>query len=236
MDVKEELNYIIEITNSIIQKRIDPFKIDIKELLERLNKIFFKIKDIEEFLMDAEALHGITSVLREQTNELNYKAVFLYSSPEMLLEKIKKMNIVELSNLTLLTLHPLINTSFIDAEALSNALEYWISMKVRNVLKERPALSYKEITSKEIQIQEKEILKKIENIYNDLSNKVPIKISEILKNKSFEERIELLYFISYLISLNKFYIEETEDGVILNKGRGNIKGSIIIPASKWTKE
>jgi hypothetical protein len=236
VDVKEELNYIIEITNSVIQKRIDPFKINIKELLERLNKIFVKIKDVEEFLMDAEALHGITNVLKEQTNELNYKAVFLYSSPDLLLEKVKKMNVIELSNLTLLTLHPLMNTNFINIEALNHALEYWSSIKERNLLREKPSLSYKEITTEDLQIQEKEILKKIENLYNDLNNKVPIRISEILKNKSFEEKIEILYFISYLISLNKLYIEETEDGMILKKGGGNIKGSIIIPASKWAKE
>jgi len=236
VDVHEELNQILEISKAVLEKRIDPFKVNVKELLERLDQLFSKLNTIEDYLKDAEAIHGIAAVLKEQTLELNFRTSNFYAPPEVLLEKIKKLDLLSLANLLALNIYPIMSTSYLTYETLVNALEYWQTMKKIRFERKEGMSSFLKIKLEELGLKEKNTIEKVEKLKDELSKIVPVKLREILKNKSYEERIEILYLLSYLITKGIFFLEEKEDDLIVTDQKSPFKGTIIIEATKWAKE
>lgn len=223
----KEIEKIIEITNAIIKKKIDPFSIDIKELIEKVKKIFPKLKTTEEFIKDAEAIQGISGAISEQTNELNYRLSFLNISPKSLLNKLEKLNNIDFLNIISLCFYPILSTNFINFEVLKKSYEYWISIK-REKIKEKKNFKLNYLKSDEIITLEKEISLKIKKLEENLNKICPLKLENFLKNLSQREKAENLFILSFLISAGKFNIEINEEGeYIINKGLGKKTTSII---------
>jgi len=236
VDTSDELNQIIELSKAVLERKIDPLKLNVRELLEKIDAIFPKLKDIEEHLKDVEAMHGIANILHEQTHELNYRSEIMYLSPEAMIEKIKKMDPITLANILILCLNPVLSTSYLSTESLLNAIEYWYAMSKKKEQKEERSPNVVSINLEELGIIGKESLAKIEELAKEITSKTPINLKEMLAGKSYEEKIQTLYFLAYLISNGSFILKEIDDEIFVDRGKSSYKGSIIIEASKWAKE
>lgn len=227
MDSVKEIQEIIEMTNAIIQRKIDPFKIDVKSLIEKLDSLFPKLRKIEELLLDVEALERISNVLGIQTKELNYMSSKFYLSSEDIINKLKQMNIVELSNMLSLTFHPVLSTNFINEETLLNAYEYWLSIKKRIRVEEEKSFSLLEIKKEDLKLREKKIAEKLAELENYLENNTPIELNSLTDKMERNSKVEFLYLLSYLISSGKFSIEDKGEEMIIRKGKAKESSSLV---------
>ncbi len=226
MDYIEEIQEIIEMTNAIIQRKIDPFKIDVKSLIEKLDSLFPKLKKLEELMLDAEALEHISNVLGIQTQELNYMAGKFYLSSEDIIKKLKQMNIVELSNMLSLTFHPILFTSFLNEEALFNAYEYWLSIKKRIRIEEE-SFALLKFKKEDLKLRERNIAEKLAKMEDYLENNTPIELNSMIDKMDRDSKVEFLYLLSYLISSGKFSIEEKGEKMMIIKGKAKESSSLI---------
>ncbi len=224
MKTLEEIEKIIQITKDVLERRKNPFEIDVKSLIEKIKEIFPKIKNLEEYLKDSEAIYNLSQVIDMQSNELYYKSSFLYFNPSLLIRKAQHLSFIELGNILAFCLYPILSTNFINTQSLIQAYEYWNNIKYKKI-----NFINKEYKIEEIQTEKvsKKIEDKIKSLENYLNKLVPIRLSDFINDEP-KNVAEKLFLLSFLIIQGKFYIGLNEEGeFIIQKEPSDIKGSLV---------
>lgn len=122
---KERLERIIEMCIAIENHTVDPFTLNIDEIIEIVKEYFPHWEHPEELKLDAETLHHLASVIKLQSEWVKQRSTSLYTDPFLLEEKILQMGKQEMVNVFLKAWHPLIEFEQISLNSLAQGLLYW---------------------------------------------------------------------------------------------------------------
>jgi len=125
---EEHLQSIINLCKSIEDKGIDPFLVEIDDVIGIIQEYFPEWKSIEEINLDAEAINRLASVIKLQSDWVRHRSTSLYTDPFLLEEKIRTLSKEELTDFFLRAWHPIIELEQISPYSLANAVEYWKSL------------------------------------------------------------------------------------------------------------
>jgi predicted nuclease with TOPRIM domain len=224
MKTIDEIEKIIQVTKDVLERKIDPFDVDVKSLIEKIKEIFPKLSSLEEYLKDSEAIYNLSQVIDMQSNEIYYKSSFLYFNPSLLVKKVQDLSFLELGNILSFCFYPILSTNFINIQSLIHAYEYWNNISYKKI-----SFISKEYKIEEIQLEKvsKKIEDKIKSLEKYLNETSPIKLSEFIKDEP-KNVAEKLFLLSFLIIQGKFYVGLNEEGIIIiQKNPSEIKGSIV---------
>ncbi len=122
---KERLERIIEMCIAIENHTVDPFTLNVDEIIKVVKEYFPHWQNPDELKLDAETLHHLASVIKLQSEWVKQRSTSLYTDPFLLEEKILQIDKQEMVNVFLKAWHPLIEFEQISLNSLAQGLLYW---------------------------------------------------------------------------------------------------------------
>jgi hypothetical protein len=121
----ERLQRVIELCKSVEAQGVDPFAVDVDDIIATLQKCFPDWESPEELALDAEAVQYLASVIQNQGDWVKHRSTSLYTDPFLLEEKIQRLKKEELATLFTAVWNPIIELEQISIPSLAEAMKYW---------------------------------------------------------------------------------------------------------------
>ncbi len=122
---EEHLQRIIDMCKSVEERGLDPFAVDVEDLIDVIRDLFPEWESIDEYSLDSEAVNRLASVIKLQSDWIKYRSTSLYTDPFLIEEKLRKLSRETLARLFLNTWHPIIEMEQISPYSLIEAIKYW---------------------------------------------------------------------------------------------------------------
>jgi hypothetical protein len=122
---KEKLERIIEMCMAIENHAVEPFTLNVDEIIKIVREYFPNWENPEELKLDAEALHHLASVIKMQSEWVKQRSNSLYTDPFLLEEKIRQTSKEGMVDLFLGAWSPLIEFEQLSLHSLAQGLLYW---------------------------------------------------------------------------------------------------------------
>ena len=122
---REKLERIIEMCIAIENHTVDPFTLNVDEIIKVVKEYFPHWQNPDELKLDAEALHHLASVIKLQSEWVKQRSTSLYTDPFLLEEKILQTGKQEMVNVFLKAWNPLVEFEQISLHSLAEGLRYW---------------------------------------------------------------------------------------------------------------
>jgi len=122
---REKLQRVIEMCMAIEAHAVDPFTLDVDDIIKVVKEYFPDWEKTEDLNLDAEAIHHLASVIKLQSEWVKHRSTSLYTDPFLLEEKITKTPKEDMMGLFLLSWHPIVELEQISVHSLAEALVYW---------------------------------------------------------------------------------------------------------------
>lgn len=207
----ERLQRVIELCKSVDTKGLDPFSVDIDDIIATLHQYFPECETTEELTMDAEAVQHLASVIQNQGNWVKHRSTSLYTDPFLLEEKIQRLTKEELAKLFMNVWNPIVELEQLSIPFIAEALEYW-----RNLvpISERwQKLDPMQVASGETTIEElvrlkilaeKAFMEELEAFWKELKQKVgeaeKILYLDFVGGDTYSETLDRAYMTSFLVT------------------------------------
>ncbi|MEM1823195.1 MAG: hypothetical protein QXX33_03585 [Candidatus Hadarchaeales archaeon] len=220
MKVKEKreiIERIIDLCESVRSRGLDPFDVQVKELLEKLRELFPELKKLEELYLDMRAVSGLADVILHQSEWLKHRSSVLYLDPLLITLKMQVMEPAELAEIFTKCWHPILEMESISPSALRTGLDYWTELPP---LSERGAelggmeLQTGRITEEELRemgiLSEEEFSRILEEEWKKMLQNVGkrgISYWKWVCAKTFEETVRRSWIMSFLISYGYVDVE-----------------------------
>jgi hypothetical protein len=210
----EKLQRIIEMCIAIENHTVDPFLLNVDDIIKVVKEYFPQWEKPEEFNLDSEAISHLASVIKLQSEWVKQRSTSLYTDPFLLEEKITQATKDEMVSVFLGAWHPLVELEQISLFSLSEALQYWERLLP---LKERwPELAVPEVgigtTSWDELVRErvlggKVFSEELEGCWRELKETVKEKGADgkmrywdFVGADTYEETVQRAFMASFLIT------------------------------------
>ena len=121
----ERLQRVIELCKSVEDRGVDPFAVDVDDIIATLHKCFPEWESPEELSLDAEAVQYLASVIQNQGDWVKHRSTSLYTDPFLLEEKIQRLDKEELVTLFARVWNPIIELEQLSIPSIAEAMKYW---------------------------------------------------------------------------------------------------------------
>jgi hypothetical protein len=122
---KEKLERIIEMCVAIENHAVEPFTLNVDEIIKIVRNYFPNWENPEELKLDAEALHHLASVIKLQSEWVKQRSNSLYTDPFLLEQKIRQTSKQGMVDVFLGAWSPLIEFEQLSLHSLAQGLLYW---------------------------------------------------------------------------------------------------------------
>ncbi len=207
----ERLQRVIELCKSVEAKGVDPFALDVDDIIATLKQYFPEWESPEELALDAEAIQCLASVIKDQGDWVKHRSTSLYTDPFLLEEKIQRLDKEELAELFMEVWNPIVELEQISIPSLAEAMKYWrdllpISERWQQngpLEVEAGATTREELVRQRI-LAEKTFLEELETFWRELKQKVgeeeKILYWDFVGADTYSETIDRAYMTSFLIT------------------------------------
>lgn len=207
----EHLQRVIDLCRSIEEKGLDPFMVDIGDIIAVVQKYFPEWELPQELCLDAEAIHRLASLINLQSEWVKHQSTSLYTDPFLIEEKIRRLDNEELAHLFLRAWKPIIEMEQVSLHSLSEALKYWndlLPMSERwrktSYLEAETGITTREELVKMKIMAEKAFSKELEVLWEDLKLKAgrekKILYWDFVGTDTYPETTKRAYLTSFLVT------------------------------------
>jgi len=208
---KEELRRIIELCQSVEAKGLNPFLVEVEDLISIVKEYFPDWKNPEELALDAETLNQIASVIKMQSEWIKHRATSLYRDPFLIEEKLRSLPVETLADLFLQAWRPIVEMEQVTIPSLSEALMYWDGLAPLDERWRRAVfvLSETEATTREDLIRQgilssETFSVELERLWDELKEatgeKGRIGYWDFIGAETYEETVRRAYLTSFLVT------------------------------------
>jgi hypothetical protein len=211
---KEKLERIIEMCIAIENHVVEPFTLNVDEIIKIVHEYFPNWENPDELKLDAEALHHLASVIKMQSEWVKQRSNSLYTDPFLLEEKIRQTSKQGMVDVFLGAWGPLIEFEQLSLHSLAQGLLYWNALapmgdrwKDIDVLEvTMGSVSRGELVKQRV-LGEKEFSEELECYWQELKNKtgekgVDGKIAywDFIGSETYDETVQCAFLTSFLIT------------------------------------
>ena len=211
---RERLQRIIEMCMAIETHAVDPFTLDVEDIIKVVKEYFPDWKKPEDLNLDAETIHHLASVIKLQSEWVKHRSTSLYADPFLLEEKITQTPKEDMMGVFLRSWHPIVELEQITLCSLAEALRYWETlMPISERWKE---FAFNEVGAgtatrdeliKQRILSDKVFSEEMETFWQELKLKVANKGKDgkilywdFIGGESYEETVERAFMTSFLIT------------------------------------
>ena len=208
---KDKLQSIINRCKTIEERDLDPFLLDIDEVIEVIQEYFPEWESPGELVLDAEAVHNLASIIKRQSDWVKHRSNSLYVEPFLFEDRIRKLNNNEIVSLFLKAWNPIVELEQISLHSLKRALEYWQDLlplaqrwlQTESVKSETGLTTREELIDQRI-LTDQFFSKELEDLWEDLKRRIgkegKMSYWDFIGTDSFFETIKRAYMTSFLIT------------------------------------
>ena len=225
---KEHLQRIIDLCKSVEERSLDPFLVDINDVIKIVREYFPEWDSMDELSLDSEAINRLASVIKLQSDWIRHRSTSLYTDPFLIEEKLHKLSRENLASLFLKAWHPIVEMEQISSYSLLEAVKYWQSLlpinerwtKTEFMKTELGATSREELIKQHI-MTEKVFTEELETLWKELRQKVgengKIAYWDFVGADTYEETIRRAYMTSFLVTYGyaTFEIHRLEEEIFI---------------------
>ena len=211
---KDRLERIIEMMKAIEGHTVDPFLLNVDEIIRIVQEYFPQWDQPEELNLDAEAIHHLASVIKLQSEWVKQRSTSLYTDPFLLEEKITQKNKHEMKQIFLQAWHPIVEQEQITLRSLADALRYWNALVPIRERWEQPAIpEFITETATREELVDQRILRdeafsaELERYWNQLKEKTQTEgkdgklfYMDWVGADTYEETVQRTYITSFLVT------------------------------------
>ncbi len=211
---REKLQRIIEMCKSVEDRSLDPFLIDVDEVISTVREYFPEWEIPEDLCLDAETIHRLASVIKLQSEWVKHRSTSLYTDPFLLEEKLTRIGKEEIVETFVNAWHPIVEFEQISLHSLAEALRYWESLlPLKERWKEFPpaelerSLATREELIRQRILRDKAFSEELENFWQELKNKVvekgenmKIHYWDFVGAETYEETVQRAFMTSFLVT------------------------------------
>jgi len=256
---RDKLQRVIEMMEAIEAHTVDPFLLNIDEIIRIVQEYFPQWDQPEDLNLDAEAIHHLASVIKLQSEWVKQRSTSLYSDPFLLEEKISQKDKREITAAFLAAWHPTVEMEQVTLRSLQEALTYW---KMLVPLKDRwPEIAVPEvqtgIASRE-ELVDQSILRdeafsaELERYWQELKDAAKAKGAEgkliywdFVGAPTYPETVQRAYITSFLVTygyatlevnqmMEEIFISPLEEP-LAKMGKQAVSIPITITCEDWQK-
>ena len=257
---RERLQHIIELCKSVEDRSLDPFLVNVDEIIKVIKKFFPNWEQPEDLCLDAETIYHLASLIKLQSEWVKHRSTSLYTDPFLLEKKIRCLERDEIASIFLKAWHPTVELEQISIQSLAEAKHYWESLLPLNERWKdfsQPTVETGSATREELIIQrilrEKAFTEELENLWMDLKSLVKTKgvdgkISywDFVGAETYKKTVQRAFMTSFLITYAYANLEihplEEESYIIPNENKVKtpteeqlISVPIAISLEEWEK-
>ncbi|MEM0058457.1 MAG: hypothetical protein QXG58_05475 [Candidatus Bathyarchaeia archaeon] len=211
---RERLQRIIEMCKAVEERGLDPFLVDVDEIIRVVREFFPDWEQPEDLCLDAEAINRLASVIKLQSEWVKHRSTSLYTDPFLLEEKIKNLDKEAIVDAFLGAWHPIVELEQISLYSLKEALLYWENLPpLKDRWKEFPPLeeaggvaSREELLRLKI-LRDKAFTEELENFWSELKRLVAergengkIRYWDFVGAETYEETVYRAFLTSFLVT------------------------------------
>jgi len=211
---RERLQRIIEMCKSVEDRSLDPFLIDVDDVISTVKEYFPEWEIPEDLCLDAETIHSLASVIKLQSEWVKHRSTSLYTDPFLLEEKLTRIGKEEIVETFVNAWHPIVEFEQISLHSLVEAFRYWESLlPLKERWKEFPpaelerSLATREELIRERILRDKAFSEELENFWQELKNKViekgesgKIRYWDFVGAETYDETVQKAFMTSFLIT------------------------------------
>lgn len=211
---KEKLERIIEMCIAIENHTVDPFTLNVDEIIKIVKQYFPNWENPDELKLDAEALHHLARVIKMQSEWVKQRSNSLYTDPFLLEEKIRQTGKQGMVDVFLSAWSPLVEFEQLSLHNLAQGLLYWEALapmgerwKSIDVSQIAMGSVSREELVKQRVLSNREFSEELECCWQDLKVKVAEKSQtgkiaywDFIGADTYEETVERAFLTSFLIT------------------------------------
>ena len=211
---KEKLERIIEMCLAIENHTVDPFTLNVDEIIKIVQEYFPDWEQADELNLDAETLHHLASVIKMQSEWVKQRSTSLYTDPFVLEEKIRKTGKQGMVDVFLGAWHPIVALEQLSLRSLADGLRYWealapLSERWKDFNAAEVAMgttSREELIAQRV-LGDKEFSEELECYWRELKNHVAEKCPDgkihywdFIGADTYEETVQRAFMMSFLVT------------------------------------
>ena len=251
---EEHLRRLIDLCRSVEERGLDPFLVDVEDVINIVREYFPEWESLDEFSLDAEAVNSLASVIKLQSDWVRHRSTSLYTDPFLIEEKLRKLSRESLASLFLRVWHPIVELEQISPHCLNEAIKYWHGLlplderwvKTQFVKTELGVTSREELIRQQI-MAEKVFTEELEKLWHELRGKVrggeKISYWDFVGADTYEETVRRAYMTSFLVTYGyaTFEVHRLEEEIFIipfSKPRSLVgkKQMVSVPVSISVEE
>lgn len=208
---KEQLQRVIDLCRSLGERGLDPFLVDVDNVLAVIREYFPEWKNPEELCLDAEAVHEIASAIKLQSDWVKHRSTSLYTDPFLIEEKLRKLPKEEIGTVFLKSWHPIVELEQISSNSLAEAIRYWQGLvplderwkRMEGLQVETGTATREELLEQQL-IAEREFSKELESFWQELKQKAvgreKMEYWDFIGADTYEQTVRRAYMTSFLVT------------------------------------
>jgi len=122
---REKLERIIEMCIAIENRSVEPFTLNVDEIIKVVREYFPHWEQPDELRLDAETLHHLATVIKMQSEWVKQRSTSLYTDPFLLEEKIRQTDKLQMVDVFLSAWSPLVEFEALSLHNIALGLLYW---------------------------------------------------------------------------------------------------------------
>ena len=205
---REELERIIKICENVEKMGLDPFTVNVRELLAKLRRLLEENPELDYYVVDAETLYHVASLIAFQHRWIEEKAKSLFIDSQMVSTRVAALDKKTLVQAFLKAWRPIVYLEQLTPQRLRQGLDHFLSLPPRPEGREYGwKLTEREYRMAEAAMKlESEIMaEKVRSLHEELLSMVgegggEVDYWEFVKGRNFEETFERAYIVSFLIT------------------------------------
>ena len=211
---KERLERIIEMCSAIESRQVDPFTLNVNEIIKIVKAYFPHWDQPDELKLDAEALHHLATVIKMQSEWVKQRSNSLYTDPFLLEEKIRQTGKQQMVDVFLGAWSPVIEFEQLSLHNVAQGLLYWealapIDQRWKDIDVSAVAMgsvSREEMVKQRV-LSDKEFSEELEAYWLELKNNVlekgvdgKIAYWDFIGADTYEETAQRAFLTSFLVT------------------------------------
>ena len=257
---REKLQRIIEMCTSVEERSLDPFLMDVDEVISVVKEYFPEWELPEDLCLDAETIHRLASVIKLQSEWVKHRSTSLYTDPFLLEEKLTRISKEDIVNIFVKAWHPTVELEQISLHSLAEAIKYWKSLlplneRWKQLFPEEIAagVATREELIRQRIIQDKAFSEELEKFWHKLKGEVEekgedgkIRYWNFIGAETYEETVNKAFMTSFLVTYGyatleiypleeEMFIKPYEKPLTKIGEKQLVSIPIAITAEDWTK-
>jgi hypothetical protein len=211
---REKLQRIIEMCIAIENHAVDPFTLEINDIIKIVQEFFPQWEKPEDFNLDSEAIHHLAKVIKLQSEWLKHRSTSLYMDPFLLEEKIVQFGKEDIIRIFLKSWHPVVELERLSLQSLLEALRYWNTLlpleerwRELDVPQVETGTATRDEMIKQRILGDKYFTEELETFWQVLKDKVKekgfdgkIPYWDFIGAETYEETVQRAFMASFLIT------------------------------------